>query len=160
MIVELKNDKGNLTVIKRAEILTSIHDRVDKIWRYICDAAGVTLNWYSFSNDKHAYNNDGNGSDGGFFDPYEYGDFIDLIGEWYPSERLSVFEEGFPTKFLYSDFEKEVHCVLGIRQEEEERQKKKRKKAYQKSKQKKEVLTKLSKLSLATLNKIAKEHEL
>lgn len=105
MLDELKNH-NTLTVARQNEILGIINTRVDEIFRFICDAAGAKLNWYSYSTDDRAYCSDGDGSDGGVFDINQYETDIWIIGDW--SENLCEFEECFPTRFLWEDYEDEV----------------------------------------------------
>lgn len=148
-MVELGDE--NLTVKRKGQILDIITREVSSIWRFeIIPAFDAKLDWWSFSNDENAYNNDGNGSDGGYFDHEEYKDWITIIGEW--KGDLGPFEDGFPTEFLYSmdrydeiidEYEKDKVSKLEIA-------KKHRKKASDKEK----VLQELSKLPLETLKKM------
>lgn len=112
MIEELKNEE-TLTVKREKEILNIIYERLDYIWRDLCKTTGVDLGWYSLSNDTDTYNNDGNGTDGGIFDPILYNDTIDLIGNWFPRKNLGRFADGFPTYFLYTiNYKKEfLKCI-------------------------------------------------
>jgi hypothetical protein len=146
---ELKDE--SLTVKRKEQILDIIEREVDSIWRCeIIPSFDAKLDWWSFSNDEKAYNNDGDGSDGGEFDPDEYKDWISIIGEW--TGDLGPFESGFPTEFLYSmdrydkiidEYEKDKVSKLEIA-----------KKYRQKHSTKKKVLEELAKLPLETLEKI------
>jgi len=92
-------------------LLSLIHNRVDVIWKEICLQGKHKLKWYSFDNDEHAYDNDGNGSDGGEFDPKEYRDYISLIGEYACSIDTEMYQyrEGFPTALLWDkDYKKTI----------------------------------------------------
>lgn len=159
LIKELQNE--NLTVKRQKEILSLIHERVFEIWSFICSSAGASLDWYSFSNDKYAYSDGGDGSDGGFFDVDIYEEFIDMIGEWHGGD-LYRFEEGFPTSLLYSDdYKSEVlQALKEDKMADKERRKHilKRETADAKTyNAKKDILNKLSKLSLSKLQQILKD---
>ena len=105
--IQKLSDK-KITRAEYNEIIEEISSRVDDIWKFIIKASGRTLDWYSFSNDKHEY--DGNGSDGGEFDPRYDAEFIEIIGEssWLDGGHYD-YNEGFPTKFLWdANYEEEV----------------------------------------------------
>ena len=143
-------DEDNLTVKRKAFILDIIHREVNGIWSEILSIFDAYLDWYSFSNDERAYNNDGNGSDGGEFDPIEYKNWISIIGKW--KGDLGPFESGFPTEFLYSmdRYDK----IIDEYEKDKASKKSKAKESRQKASTKKNVLKELSKLPLDTLEKI------
>lgn len=119
---------------------------MNHVWRDIVCIFGGHLGWYSFSTDEKAYNNDGDGSDGGYFDPNLYKNWISIIGKW--DVDLGPFEGGFPTEFLYS-MDKYDSIVEAY---EEKNNKKVNTNAVNAYKQK--ILRKLSKLPVHTLEKI------
>lgn len=149
-ISELRNE-NKLTVKRKQHILEIITNEVNTIWRQmIIPAFGAKLDWWSFSNDENAYNNDGNGSDGGEFDPVEYKEWISIIGEW--TGDLGPFESGFPTEFLYSTdmYDK----IIDEYEKDKVKKLEKAKKYRNKASVKKKVLGELSKLPLETLEKM------
>lgn len=151
MIEELK-DENTLTVSRQNEILHIIHNRVDEIWRYICNHCKVKLLWYSFDNDEVALSNSGDGSDGGSFDVELYADEICLIGEWGPAKNLSIYEYGFPTYFLYTNYEQEVKEVIKKFRDKYKNSKKSLMEKENKKKQK--LINKISKLSISELESV------
>lgn len=99
----------NITVKKQNEILSLVTQKVDEIWRYIIKSSERILSWYSFSNDDHAYSNDGNGSDGGYFSIKEYPEQIHFIGEFSQlSNHYYDYNEGFPTEYLWEENWQEI----------------------------------------------------
>lgn len=111
----------NITVKKQIEILSLIDKKVDEIWRFILSSTERGLRWYSYSTDEHAYSNDGNGSDGGFFCLQDYSKNIELIGEFSTlSNHFYDYNYGFPTEYLWTEDWKEK--VLAHNKESELKQ--------------------------------------
>ena len=137
-----------LTVVRRKEILDIIHKRVNEVLEDITRRRKVDLHWYSFSTDRDVDNEDGNGSDGGYFDPYMYADWVSIVGEW--RGDMGPFQEGFPTKFLYSmeDYDQIVAEYEGHNQVKDEE-------AFDKGK----ILRELATLPLETLKEIWAQHK-
>lgn len=139
---------SDLTVVRRKEILDVIHRRVNEVLEDIVSRRKVDLHWYSFSTDRDVDNEDGNGSDGGYFDPYMYAEWISIVGEW--RGDMGPFQEGFPTKFLYSMWDYDQ-----IVAEYEGRNQVKDKDAFDKGK----ILRELAELPLETLKEILAQHK-
>lgn len=139
---------SDLTVVRRKEILDVIHRRVNEVLEDIVSRRKVDLHWYSFSTDRDVDNEDGNGSDGGYFDPYMYAEWISIVGEW--RGDMGPFQEGFPTKFLYSmwDYDQIVAEYEGYNQVKD-------KDAFDKGK----ILRELAELPLETLKEILAQHK-
>lgn len=139
---------SDLTVVRRKEILDVIHRRVNEVLEDIVSRRKVDLHWYSFSTDRDVDNEDGNGSDGGYFDPYMYAEWISIVGEW--RGDMGPFQEGFPTKFLYSmwDYDQIVAEYEGHNQVKD-------KDAFDKGK----ILRELAELPLETLKEILAQHK-
>jgi hypothetical protein len=137
-----------LTIARRKEILDIIHRRVNEVLEDITRRCKVDLHWYSFSTDRDVDNEDGNGSDGGYFDPYMYADWVSIVGEW--RGDMGPFEDGFPTKFLYSmsDYDQIVAEYEGHNQVKDEE-------AFDKGK----ILRELATLPLETLKEIWAQHK-
>jgi len=156
MIEELK-DPNTLTVARKKKILEVIHQRVDEVWKDILCHVNSELDWYSFSNDEYAYDNNGDGSDGGEFDVNQYEEWIDLIGEW-DRDNLYRYESGFPTHFLYTNYEDELLEALEEDENAEIARKERARKSAAKHRTKKKVLQELSKLPLEKLQKILEDN--
>lgn len=139
---------SDLTVVRRKEILDVIHRRVNEVLEDIVSRRKVDLHWYSFSTDRDVDNEDGNGSDGGYFDPYMYAEWISIVGEW--RGDMGPFQEGFPTKFLYSMWDYDQ-----IVAEYERHNQVKDKDAFDKGK----ILRELAELPLETLKEILAQHK-
>ena len=145
IIKELSDE--NLTVKRQDEILESLMNTVNAIWRSICLLADADLVWWSFSND---YNNTyGDGTDGGYFDPKLYNDFVEIIGECKRSKNLYRYENGFPTSLIYEDNWEDI--VVGNLEIDKEQ--------ARKSKNKKQILDQLAKLSLEKLQEILEKNK-
>ena len=87
--------------------IKKIADKVDEIWRFICREFDLDLKWWSFSNDEDG--DDGNGTSGGSFDPKNDSEYIEIYGERNCSSFKNFeYEYGFPTRFLWEDYKKEV----------------------------------------------------
>lgn len=117
------------------DYLEKINDKVNEIWRFIC--SDRNLIWWSFDNDSGAWNSGGNGSDGGEFDPIEHAEMISIIGEFnYVNNGYYEYNDGFPTRFLWEDYKKEVieHQKLSKKKEEINKKLEKEKKAVKKTK--------------------------
>lgn len=106
-------------------LIELINQRVDEIWKYILKVSNRKFGWYSFSND-HEYDN-GNGSDGGYFDPKEDSEYITLIGDFNSFRGISEFYDyhnGFPTELLWKTDWKEIidhETSEAIRKDEEKK---------------------------------------
>ena len=111
----------NITVKKQIEILSLINKKVDEIWKFILSSTERSLRWYSYSTDEHAYWNDGNGSDGGFFCLQYYSKNVELIGEFSTlANNFYDYNNGFPTEYLWIEDWKEK--VLAHNKESELKQ--------------------------------------
>jgi len=126
MVKEL--DSPDITHRRYTEILDLISDRVDVIWRYIMKVSNRKLGWYCFSTDIHAFDNSGNGSDGGYFDPKRYNKFIELVGEFtcHYDNNFYEYNDGFPTELLWDENYKET-ILASINKSKEKFQKEKEK---------------------------------
>lgn len=89
------------------KIIDKISNRVNFIWRKICEIDKHELEWWAFKNDIEYAN--GNGSSGGYFDPETCMNFIELTGDWDEDNIGDVnvgvyylYESGFPTEFLWT----------------------------------------------------------
>lgn len=97
----------NITKKAYVEVIAIIDKKVDEIWRYILDISKRKLDWYAFQNDV-SYGH-GNGSSGGEFNPETDSEFIEFIGEFsHSSNEFYEYNYGFPTRFLWEDYQKEV----------------------------------------------------
>ena len=87
------------------EIVKAICDKVDKIWKFIIKTTPKRkLDWWAFSNDVDLGR--GNGSTGGEFDPETDKEFITIEGEnHYWDNKFYSYNEGFPTSFLWTDYQ-------------------------------------------------------
>lgn len=97
----LKLNDPNVTKREYDAIIEEIGDRVDYIWKTLLKSSRRKLRWYAFQND--VYDDGGNGSDGGCFDPETDGEFIELSGDYASREVDGDFATGFPTRFLWTD---------------------------------------------------------
>jgi hypothetical protein len=105
MVLSLSSDE--ITKKKYDQIQNLITKRADQVWRFICEQSGTEMEWWAFSNDM-SYGR-GDGSDGGSFDPKGDAEFIELTGEYQSCGLLGYeYEEGFPTRFLWEEYEKTV----------------------------------------------------
>lgn len=97
----------NITKREFDQIVAAINKKVNEIWHFIIDESSRKMTWWAFSNDV-SYGH-GNGSSGGSFDPEVDQSFINIEGEasWHDSE-LYEYNDGFPTNFLWIDYQKEV----------------------------------------------------
>lgn len=91
----------NITKREYDTVLKEIHGRVDYVWRELLRISCRKLKWYAFQND--VYSGGGDGSDGGYFNPETDGEFIELNGDYSASEFDGDFENGFPTRFLWTE---------------------------------------------------------
>jgi hypothetical protein len=108
------------------------------------------MDWWAFSNDV-SYG-DGNGSSGGSFDPEADQSFINIEGEYtWHNSTLYEYNEGFPTNFLWTDYQKEVkkHLKDVIAKEKQNRQKK--------QEEKKKKLANFNKLIKSIKSKLTQE---
>lgn len=112
-------------------IIGLVNNRVNHILLY-CILKVLKINWhaYSYSNDIYFYNGAGGGSDGGFFDPLAYRDFIELYID--SKSGLTIYRDGFPTEFLFLDDEEIKRRVL--KEYEEKKQDEIREKEMKKQK--------------------------
>lgn len=92
----------NVTKRDYDAIISAIGDRTNHIWRIIIKISSRNLGWWAFSNDVEL--GDGNGSTGGEFDPETDKEFIEVMGDFTTrDEEEYLFNEGFPTRFLWTD---------------------------------------------------------
>jgi len=120
----LKLNDPNVTKREYDAIIEEIGDRVDYIWRTLLKISNRKLSWYAFQNDN--YVDDGNGSDGGCFDPEIDIEFIELYGDYEARDKDGDFETGFPTRFLWTDndvWKQEVLNHISENQRKEDEQK-------------------------------------
>lgn len=109
----------------KATILPAIHEKVDSIWKFILKVQKRKLSWYAFQNDDSCYNNSGDGSDGGEFDPIVDKENIYFQGDYGDSKYKyanDVYENGFPTKLLWTSFyEADILAQIELMDAEESR---------------------------------------
>jgi hypothetical protein len=112
MIDKLKElDNNTFSLIQEINNITKdINQRVDIIWRSLCDLSGRKINWYSFNNDSPPF--DTGETTGGSFDIRIHKDFISLVGEFDKIGHGHLYDNGFPTEFLYESNEKWNKKVL------------------------------------------------
>ncbi len=151
-IEKLEVIQRELEVIQRKEeqITSKIESRVDFIVKKIISLFGKRLDWYGYAN---------GGDDGGFFDVQRYKETVDLNiyvvggtdlvviieeGEW-------GLEQGFPTRWLFEDFEEEVKEGIAKYKIQKEAQKQKEKELRIQRKEKDLLLAKEAR------NKLTKE---
>lgn len=96
-----KLNDSNVTKREYDAIIVEIGERVDYVWRELMKISRRKLKWYSFQNDR--YSGDGDGSDGGYFDPAIDDEFIELNGDYAMRDIDGDFENGFPTRFLWTE---------------------------------------------------------
>lgn len=135
---ELVKSLSDENITKRAHdaALEQISQKVNEIWRHICKVSKRKLDWWAFSNDVSLGR--GNGSTGGNFDPENDAEFIEITGE--NSFHKSDFYEyngGFPTSFLWEDYETIVAQHL---KDVEKKEKEKKQKEVKKTMDKKAVV--------------------
>jgi hypothetical protein len=122
------------------KILSLIANRVDEIWRYICSISHRTLDWWAFSND--VYDGEGNGSSGGEFNPEHDKEWIEIIGESTCISGSYLFNDGFPTDYLWAEnYQKLVKKEIALAEENDKKQKQKVKKKKEDKATKKVKLT-------------------
>jgi hypothetical protein len=94
---------NNPDIIKREydAIIAEIDNRVTHIWKTLMKISGRKLDWYAFQNDVDLGR--GNGSTGGQFDPKTDSEFIELGGEYSRRDVDGDFQNGFPTRFLWTE---------------------------------------------------------
>jgi len=146
-LVRKLNDE-NITKREYDAIVDEIGKRVDHIWKTLLKISNRKYSWYAFQNDvllkisnrkyswyafqNDVYADDGNGSDGGCFDPENDGDFIKLDGDFTRHSFDGDFIDGFPTRFLWTDDDIWKSEVLNhikqnkIKLDQEDRDKKKK----------------------------------
>lgn len=95
------NEPDFITKGEYDAIIEEIGDRVDYIWKNLLKISRRNLRWYAFQND--VYDDGGDGSDGGCFDPETDDEFIELSGDYASREVDGDFATGFPTRFLWTD---------------------------------------------------------
>lgn len=158
LIKELSDE--NLTVKRQNEILKSLTNTVNKIWRSICKQADAGLSWWSFSTDRHAYDRSGGGSDGGYFDPKLYSDFVSIIGGYNRPKNLYRYGAGFPTSLIYEENWRDIVVKnLEIDKKKELDENLKKQEQATKSNSKKQILDQLAKLSLEKLQEILEKNQ-
>ena len=81
------------------KLVESIHSRVHEIVEFMCK--GHKLNWYDFSNEG------GKEGSPGWFDPNWYKEEIELTGDFEMPDPYGEYPPGFPTRWIYEDFEDE-----------------------------------------------------
>lgn len=96
-----KLNDPNVTKREYDAIVKEIGDRVHYVWTNLLKISGRYLGWYAFQNDNYA--DDSDGSDGGCFDPEKDGEFIELYGDYAHRDIDGDFENGFPTRFLWTE---------------------------------------------------------
>jgi hypothetical protein len=125
-------DEDTLTKKREREILASIDDKVQHIWHFIATKLNTVVYSWAYSTDDSYYDNGGNGSDGGYFCPHEYSEWIEIIGHNGISNKSDYFASGFDTSLLFVDDWQEW-IVSRIAEEKKEKEL-----AKQKSKEKRE----------------------
>ena len=87
--------------------VAKIDTKVDEVWKYICKVSNRKLDWWAFQNDV-SYGR-GDGSSGGNFDPATDSEFIEIEGDnSHASNEFYEYNDGFPTRFLWEDYQTEV----------------------------------------------------
>lgn len=148
-------DDNDISRRKYCDIIDKISDRVDDIWRKIISMSGRKLVWYAFLNDVEL--GSGNGSTGGEFNPSTDSEFIELIGEYSKFDNdYYKYNEGFPTRFLWTeDVVWQAEVLKNIEESKEKKKTDKAKKVVEKVTEKEkriktitEIKSKLSKEEL------------
>lgn len=99
-----KLSSSDITKRDHEKIIAAINAKVNEIWRFIIKISGRELDWWAFQNDV-SYGH-GNGSSGGEFDPVADAELIEIHGEnTYLDLDKYEYNEGFPTSFLWTDYE-------------------------------------------------------
>ncbi|MCK9463039.1 MAG: hypothetical protein M0R80_25735 [Proteobacteria bacterium] len=149
LVESLSSDK--ITKKEYDRIVALITDKANEIWRFICEAAGIELDWWAFRNDM-SYGH-GNGSSGGEFDPETDKEFIEITGDRSYVDDCP-FNEGFPTEYLWMENYRDVvveEIEKAEKKAKEAKAKKKLTKAESAAKRKEiqdQIRTKLSKEEL------------
>ena len=139
LVEKLTSDE--ITKKEYDEIIALIAERVNEIWRFICEVSNRKLDWWAFQNDLSLGN--GNGSTGGEFDPENDADEITIEGlNKYWHNPYYAYNEGFPTRFLWEDYRTEVTQHVASCKERVEADKVKKIKIDKKAKEEKDRLVK------------------
>lgn len=94
-------------------IIARISVKTEEIWKYIISKSGRKLTWWAFRNDR-SYR-DGDGSDGGFYQPDEDFDYITIIGENTHCSYIGYqLNDSFPTEFLWTDYKEWVDAHVDV----------------------------------------------
>lgn len=152
-LVDKLSDK-NISEKDYGSAINYIEERIDYIWRKICDLTGYDLSWYVFDNEEDEIE-----SEGGTFDPKIYSERIRFYSNGWPFFNVenNPFSDGFPTRFLWTEDDKwikEVEESVKNSAKKEKEDKAKRKIYAAKAKKKKALISKISKLSIEELEKI------
>lgn len=144
---EMVDSLSNPDITKRQydEIIAYINTRTIYIWESLIKLSKRKLNCFTFSNDVDYA--DGRSS-GGTFDPDEYDEWIEIVGEFsYIHDKYYEYNTGFPTKFLWmddADWKNEVLTNIKESKELEESEKRKTKESREakkiKSKEMREII--------------------
>lgn len=92
----------SITLKEYLDLLPLIESRINYIAAYIGSVIGYEVNYITLSNGYREFF--------GFFNPREYNNLIDIkvVKERGGEDDVYLYEDGFPTRFLHEEFEKEV----------------------------------------------------
>lgn len=79
-LIDRLNYPDDISKREYDDILSAIDKRVQDIWIKILSLSKRRFNWWAFSNDSDY--DSGDGSDGGYFDPKDYKEWIDIVGDY------------------------------------------------------------------------------
>ena len=137
----------NISKKEYDSIINKIDERFGEIVKHI--AKKHPNMWYDYGNCDY-YSEDS----GGYFDPEDYNEFIEVGGEWVNIPE--PYNDSFPTSWLWEDFEEEFETEVKsykekkIKKKEAEKTKKQAKKA-EKEKLIVQIKSKLSKEELKVI---------
>lgn len=91
-----------ITLKEYLETLSTIEDRINYIASYIGKVIGYEVNYITLENGYREFF--------GFFNPREYNELIAIkvYKEQGGEDDIFLYEDGFPPRFLYENFEDEV----------------------------------------------------
>ena len=91
----------NISRLSYEKLREKVISRIGYIWNKILEIQGRKLSdWYDFDN--------GDRGNAGEFDENRYSEEVTFYGQFESLKYESSFSHGFPTRFLWEDFEDEV----------------------------------------------------
>jgi len=144
----------DITVKEQKDLQNRFNEKCGQIWHFICKKYNKKLDWFSFSNDTEY--DSGDGSDGGYFDPKDYSEYVEFIGGYKRTYDDFPFDNGFDTSLLFvsdSDWQDHIErAVIDWKDEVEAdkaaaKQKRENQKALKKA-MKEQIIKKLTKEEL------------